>query len=220
MPRLKPRPSAPRTKKDGLRLVTFAFASLVLLAFACLASGLSPFATHAAGARVSARSLSLEERVAYQRVVDEFYWARTVWPPDNGRLKPGLDEVMPLAETRAKVEDILRKSDALARQWNRPVTAEQLQAEMARMARETRQPEVLRALWRALGDDPFVIAEVIARPALVDRLARNSFDADAKASAPATSQTKTDSQEASQAREAEPSFEAWWDEASRQFVAD
>jgi hypothetical protein len=38
------------------------------------------------------------------------------------------------------------------------------------MAKHTKQPEVLRELFEALGNDPFVIAECLARPALADRL--------------------------------------------------
>src|SRR4029077_15660130 len=45
----------------------------------------------------------------------------------------------------------------------------QLQAEMDRMAEHTRQPEVLHELFEALGNDPFVIAECLARPALSER---------------------------------------------------
>ena len=47
---------------------------------------------------------------------------------------------------------------------------QQLQAEMDRMAQHTRQPEVLHELFEALGNDPFVIAECLARPALAERL--------------------------------------------------
>ena len=47
---------------------------------------------------------------------------------------------------------------------------EQLQAEMDRMAKHTKQPEVLRELFEALGNDPFVIAECLARPVLTERL--------------------------------------------------
>ena len=35
---------------------------------------------------------------------------------------------------------------------------------MDRMAQHTKQPEVLRELFEALGNDPFVIAECLARP--------------------------------------------------------
>src|SRR4029453_17170027 len=47
---------------------------------------------------------------------------------------------------------------------------EQLQTEMDRMAQHTKQPEVLRELFAALGNDPFVIAECLARPVLSERL--------------------------------------------------
>src|SRR4029078_5849943 len=54
--------------------------------------------------------------------------------------------------------------------WQQPITAEQLQTEMDRMAQHTKQPEVLRELFEALGNDPFVIAECLARPILAERL--------------------------------------------------
>ena len=38
------------------------------------------------------------------------------------------------------------------------------------MARDTKQPEVLRELFEALGNDPAVIAECLARPILAERL--------------------------------------------------
>jgi hypothetical protein len=41
---------------------------------------------------------------------------------------------------------------------------------MDRMAQHTRQPEVLRELFEALGYDPFVIAECLVRPVLTQRL--------------------------------------------------
>ena len=41
---------------------------------------------------------------------------------------------------------------------------------MDRMAQHSKQPEVLRELFAALGNDPFVIAECLARPVLSERL--------------------------------------------------
>src|SRR5207249_9644410 len=41
--------------------------------------------------------------------------------------------------------------------------------EMDRMAQQTKQPEVLRELFDALGNDPLIIAECLARPALAER---------------------------------------------------
>ena len=77
---------------------------------------------------------------------------------------------MSQAQIEKKVEEYLRNSQALEDYWQRPITADQLQAEMERMASHTKQPEVLRELFEALGNDPFVIAECLARPVLTERL--------------------------------------------------
>ena len=77
---------------------------------------------------------------------------------------------MSQVQVEKKVKDYLRNSQALADDWQRPITAQQLQSEMDRMAQNTRQPEVLQELFEALGNDPFVIAECLARPVLVERL--------------------------------------------------
>ncbi len=74
------------------------------------------------------------------------------------------------AQLEEKVADYLRYSQALEDYWQRPIAAEQLQAEIERMAQHTKQPEVLRELFDAVGNDPFVIAECLARPALAERL--------------------------------------------------
>ena len=81
-------------------------------------------------------------------------------------------------QLQKKVENYLRKSQALEDYWQRPITAAQLQAELNRMAQNTKQPEVLKELFDALGNDPFVIAECLARPALADRLLTNWYGYD------------------------------------------
>ncbi len=43
---------------------------------------------------------------------------------------------------------------------------------MDRMAKHTKQPEVLRELFEALDHDPFVIAECLARPVLTERFVK------------------------------------------------
>jgi N-acetylneuraminic acid mutarotase len=119
------------------------------------------------------RSLSFADRVAYQRVIEDIYWRHRIWPKERPDPKPALDAVMSQAQLEKKVEAYLRNSQALEDSWQRPLTAEQLQAEMDRMAQHTRQPEVLRELFEALGSDPFVIAECLARPVLSERLESN-----------------------------------------------
>ena len=116
------------------------------------------------------KQLSLRDRVAYQRAIEEVYWQHRIWPKERPDSKPSLDEVMPAAQLSQKVGDYLLNSQALEDYWHQPVTAEQLQAEMERMAQHTKQPNVLRELFAALGNDPFVIAECLARPTLSERL--------------------------------------------------
>ena len=116
------------------------------------------------------RTLTFADRVAYQRAIEEVYWQHRIWPKENVRPKPQLDEVMSQAEIEKKVEDYLRDSQALEDYWQRPITPDQLQAEMERIASHTKQPGVLRELSAALGNDPFVIAECLARPVLAERL--------------------------------------------------
>ncbi len=121
-------------------------------------------------AKVSHRTLTFTERGAYQRAIEDVYWRHRIWPKENSNPKPSLDAVMSQAQLEKKVADYLRNSQALEDYWQRPITAEQLQAEMDRMARHTKQPEVLRELFEVLGNDPFVIAECLARPMLVEGL--------------------------------------------------
>ena len=62
--------------------------------------------------------------------------------------------------------------------WSRPLTPEQLQAEMQRIAQQTRQPDLLREQWLALNNDPQLIAEMQVRPLLADRLMRAWYGRD------------------------------------------
>src|SRR5213592_3235355 len=105
--------------------------------------------------KVSHRTLGFGERVAYQRAIEDVYWRHRIWPKENPDPKPSLDAVMSQAQLEKKVEGYLRDSLALE-SYGKPITAEQLQAEMDRMARDTKQPEVLRELFEALGNDPAV----------------------------------------------------------------
>jgi N-acetylneuraminic acid mutarotase len=120
--------------------------------------------------KVSQRTLTFAERVAYQRAIEEVYWRHRIWPKANAGAKPPLDRVMPQEAIEKKVEDYLRNSQVLKDYWQRPIAADQLQAEMDRMAKHTKQLEVLRELFEALGNDPFVIAECLAKPILSERL--------------------------------------------------
>jgi N-acetylneuraminic acid mutarotase len=125
--------------------------------------------------KVFHQPLTFEERVGYQRTIEEVYWRHRIWPKECPDPKPSLDKVMSRAQLERKVEDYLRNSQALDHYWQRPITAEQLQAEMDRMAMHTKQPEVLRELFQALGNDPFIVAECLARATLTERELTSSY---------------------------------------------
>src|SRR6516225_4333486 len=139
-------------------------ALLVCASIACLLgstgtlpvpAGKLPFVGSQASGKIphpAAAGLTFAERVNYQRAIEEVYWRHRIWPRSRGERpdpKPSLDAVMSQAQLEKKVTDYLRKSHAPRDYWQQPITSEQLQAEMNRMAKHTKQPEVLRELFRA-----------------------------------------------------------------------
>ena len=124
--------------------------------------------------KASQRTLIFAERVAYQRVIEEVYWRHRIWPKDRPDPKPysGCGDVSDAVGKESR--SYLRNSRAFEDYWQRPITAEQLQTEMDRMAMHTKQPEVLSELFAALGNNPFVIAECLAHPVLAERLFKSA----------------------------------------------
>lgn len=181
---------APRSSSSLRRIALLA---VLLCAVSLLAL---QFITHS---RSRAQQFSLADRIAAQRAIEQVYWEHRLWPKENPQPKPTLDEMLPATALQAKVEEYLRQSVALAQVWQRPVTAAELQAEMERMARDTKQPAVLGELWAALGNDPLLIAECLARPTLVERRVREQYEAEGAAV-----------QAAGAAEQQRASFEEWW----------
>jgi N-acetylneuraminic acid mutarotase len=158
-----------KSKISGYIIRSGAWAVFLSVAFIAFSSAFqSPNSTTKSPGQP--RALSFAERVAYQRAIENVYWRQRIWPKENPNPKPSLDAVMSQAQLENKVAGYLHNSLVLEDYWQRPITAQQLQAEMDRMARDTKQPEVLRELFEALGNDPAVIAECLARPILAERL--------------------------------------------------
>lgn len=146
---------------------------IALGAVACLASLPAAFA----GDR-----LTFEDRVQAQAVIQKVYQLHQV-----GDARP-FEEAMPRAALEAHVASYLRKSAALEKYWKTPITREMLLAEVARVRRGSRMPERLAEIEHALGDDPLLIEECLARPVLADRLVRNFFALDQSMHAAARSE--------------------------------
>src|SRR5262249_44736122 len=133
-------------KKNRIRPVGFVTPRTLVTSLLCAAvcsimtaTLLGFFRSEAAG-KVSQRTLSFAERVTYQRAIEEVYWRHRIWPKERPDHKPPLDAVMSQAQVEKKVQDYLRDSQMLEEHWQQPITAQQLQAEMNRMARDTKQP--------------------------------------------------------------------------------
>src|SRR6266480_927841 len=144
-----------------------ALIALLLCVSACfIAAGtVLAFLSPETRAKVSERTLTFTERIAYQRAIKEVRWRHRIWPKENSSPKPPLEAIISKGEIEQKVNDYLRKSQLVTDQRDSPITASELQAEMDRMASHSKQPEVLREIFEALGNDSFVIAECLARPA-------------------------------------------------------
>src|SRR4029077_5872039 len=146
--------------------------ALLFSAIACLPGiGTPPAGGRTLVADATSRTLTFTERVTYQYAIEEVYWRHRNWPKENPGSKPPLDVVVSGREIAEKVGDYLCKSQLVADQRGSPITAGELQAEMDRMATQTKDPNMLREVFEMLGSDPFVIAECLAKPILAERLA-------------------------------------------------
>src|SRR5262245_40193152 len=148
---------------------------LLIAIYPGLLTGSSSAVPSRSGDGTSPPVLSTEQRATCQQKIEEVYWKHRLWPNEHQRSKPQLSDVLPDWVLQRKSQDGIQKSNALAQYWNQLITGQQLQAEMERMAGGTKQPAVLRELWAALDNDPFLIAECLARPVLADRLIRTRY---------------------------------------------
>ncbi len=116
-----------------------------------------------------ARPLTFEERVSAQEAIERAYFSRQIGATGT------FEETVARRDLESKVRTYLEQSAALERLWRTPVTGAMLGREVTRMVEETQMPDRLRELFAALGNDPVLIQECLARPVLVDRLARHFF---------------------------------------------
>src|SRR5947207_1797990 len=90
------------------------------LAFVALTSAIKMPANAATFSPVQnhrSKTLTFADRIAYQYAIEEVYWRHRIWPKENAKPKPSLDEVKSPAQIEKKVEDYLRDSQLLEDQW-------------------------------------------------------------------------------------------------------
>lgn len=125
-----------------------------------------------------ASPLTFQDRLKAQRAVDRVYYNHLLWPKENNSPKPAFEYFYSESVIEQQVRNQLQKSELVDSFWHKPIRGEQLQDEMARIARQTKDPELLAELYKALNNDPAVIAETLGRDCLSDRLSRNLFNYD------------------------------------------
>ena len=131
------------------------------------------------------RPLTFQERVQAQEAIQRSYHAHRI-----GDERP-FEEAVPQASLEEQVRSMLQQSAALERFWSTPVRDAALQAELRRIARSTRFPARLREIYAALGNDPFLVQETLARSSLTTRLLRSFFAHDPSIHANARAEMQT-----------------------------
>ncbi|MCI0613574.1 putative Ig domain-containing protein [bacterium] len=117
---------------------------------------------------ICAQSLTLTERIQAQEKIERVYYNHRLWPESNPDDKPQFELMVPRDLIEQKVISSMKNSDELR------ISPEMLQAEMNRIAKTTRDPEMLNELFAALNNDPFLIAETLVQPSLAARTIRKN----------------------------------------------
>ena len=109
-------------KRSTLRSAFFSPRVLMALLLCAAAAGLTSSGTLLAFSRdevpeSAQRTLTLQERVSYQRAIEEVYWRHRIWPKQRPDSKPSLDAVISQAQLERKVKSYLRNAEALEDDW-------------------------------------------------------------------------------------------------------
>ncbi len=126
-------------------------------------SGLA-FLNPRAPATASQRTLRFEERVFYQRAIEEVYWRHRIWPKERSDLKPSLDAVISQAQIEKKVRNYLRNSQALADYSQRPLTTEQLRLRWIAWRKTPGSQKCYRSSLKRSGTIPLLLRSVSQGP--------------------------------------------------------
>jgi hypothetical protein len=124
-----------------------------------------------ASTAICGQSLTLNERIFAQEKIERVYYKHRIWPQSNPDTKPMFELIVPRDLIQQKVISSMKKSAALN------ISSEMLQAELDRIAKTTRDPQMLKELFAALDNDPFLIAETLVRTSLASRMIRKNKNA-------------------------------------------
>ena len=109
------------------------------------------------------RTLTFEDRVKAQEAIERAAYAHQLGAT------AAFEAAVPRALLESKVRTYLEQSTAFERLSGTIITPAILRAELARMQAQTRMSERLAEVFAALGNDPLVLEECLARQTLVSR---------------------------------------------------
>jgi len=133
-----------------------------------------------AASRAASRELAFEDRVRAQEAIERVYYAHQL-----GATKP-FEEAVPRTALEKIVRTNLERSAAVERLSGTYITHDRLRSELDRIRAQSRVPERLNELFAALGNDPLLIEECLARPLVAARaIAEGGFDASVATNEPA-----------------------------------
>jgi hypothetical protein len=124
------------------------------------------------------RAATLDDLVADRAAIERVYYQHRI-----GATTP-FAEALPAAALRRLVERDLARENALRARYGVEISSRQIAAEVERIDRSTRAPEVLAQIKAALGDDPRRYALSFVKPIVVERELRNRFANDDDLHAP------------------------------------
>jgi len=122
---------------------------------------------------------TVSQRATALRALEQVDYAHLSWPEGSREPKPSFEELYPEDADAAGVTRSLRMASALERLWQERVTPAEIQAEIDRMARDSKMPDRLQEYWDALGNDALLIAESLVRPRLTEQRLRERYAWDA-----------------------------------------
>jgi len=149
-------------------------AAAAMMVFVCLTSG-----------SVAASGLTFADRTEAQEAIERVYYSHQI-----GATKR-FEDAVPRGVLEDKVRRYLAETELLKSRWGVKVTSRDLIDEWTRIRHETRLPDRLAEIERALRDDPVAILDCFVRPILVDRMVRAKFAADAEIHSPALASANT-----------------------------
>ncbi len=118
----------------------------------------------------------VENLIDCQAELKAYQWSKTIWPASNSTEKPKFTAVVTAEELRQSVVGSLYKQAILEHRFNVSISAELLQHDLNRMARDTQDAQSLQQVYALFAHDPLTIAHCVSRPYLVDSKLRIAYD--------------------------------------------